>query len=167
MDFIFTSHSPDDTVKLGITLGRILNSGCVVGLIGELGSGKTCLVKGIAHGINRTAENEVTSPTFTILQEYDGRVPFYHFDAYRLSGVEDLETVGFEDYISGEGIAVIEWADRIKEALPAECLFVYLEVTDKNNRLLAFKAHGKMFKEILVKMKNDLNLKTDREAVRE
>ena len=106
-EFSFLSGSSSETVRRGGTLGACLAAGSVVGLTGDLGAGKTCFIKGIAAGLNNTPESDVTSPTFTILQEYPGPVPLYHFDAYRLSGSADLEAIGFEDYVSGDGVAVM------------------------------------------------------------
>ena len=149
MELTFISRSYQDTIKSGIVLGKVLMPGCVIGLIGELGAGKTCFVKGIAYGINGIPESEVTSPTFTILQEYEGNIPFYHFDAYRLSGIGDLETVGFDDYIGGEGATVIEWADRIRGALPGECLLVFIDFINEYERRFTCKASGKLHMEVL------------------
>jgi tRNA threonylcarbamoyladenosine biosynthesis protein TsaE len=159
MNFTFISHSQDETMIFGRILGETLKPGSVIGLIGDLGAGKTCFIKGLAYGINRISENEVTSPTFNILQEYEGRFPLYHFDAYRLSGVADLEAVGFEDYIYGDGISVIEWADRIIDALPGECLLVYIEMINEHSRLFTFKTLCNQYDEILEKMKNNLGKK--------
>ena len=151
MNIRLTSHSCQDTVRLGILLGNLLVPGSVVGLIGELGTGKTCFIKGLAYSIQRIPVSEVTSPTFTILQEYKGNIPFYHFDAYRLSGVGDLETIGFEDYIDGEGITVIEWADKICDALPKDCLLIYIELVNENERCFTLKASGRQYLKVLEK----------------
>ena len=141
-EFSFLSSSSSHTIKLGKLLGAQLSAGCVIGLVGELGAGKTCFIKGIAEGLNNTAESEVTSPTFTILQEYPGPVPLYHFDAYRLSGSHDLEAIGFEDYVGTDGVAVIEWADRIRDALPEEALLITIEAVSENERSFTCRAQG-------------------------
>ena len=159
-NFVFTSHSEDDTIFLGTWLGRALRQGCVVGLKGDLGAGKTCLVKGIAFGINGIPGEHVTSPTFTILQEYNGNIPIYHFDAYRLSGTDDLEAIGFYEYVYNDGISIIEWADKISTALPDECLIVDIEISGLNDRTFNFSASGLKHREILEKLKKYLN--TDR-----
>ena len=137
-------------------LGEALKPGCVVGLIGELGAGKTCFIKGIAYGMNGIPESEVTSPTFTILQEYEGNIPFYHFDVYRLAGSRDLETIGLDDYIGGEGAAVIEWADRISGALPSECLLVSIDFICEHERRFTCKASGKLHIGILKKFRGGI-----------
>jgi tRNA threonylcarbamoyladenosine biosynthesis protein TsaE len=156
METTFTSRSHHDTIRLGRVLGEALEAGCVVGLIGDLGAGKTCFVKGIAYGINRVPEHDVTSPTFTILQEYEGNVPLYHFDAYRLAGAEDLATVGFEDYIGGEGVSVIEWADRIQETLPNECLLIHIKFVNENQRRFICRASGKLHAGVLDKFRSGM-----------
>ena len=118
MNVTIESATHDDTVRLGRLLAGLLQPGMVIALVGDLGAGKTTLVKGIASGLLNIDEREVTSPTFTIVQEYSGAMPLYHIDAYRLDSVLDLEAVGFDDCIDGNGVTVIEWADRITEALP-------------------------------------------------
>lgn len=128
------SHA--QTVKLGRLLAGILHPGMVVALTGDLGAGKTTLVKGIASGLLNIDEREVTSPTFTIVQEYSSGCTLYHIDAYRLESALDLEAVGFEDCIDGTGVAVIEWADRIEEALPAGTLRVIITQTDEQCRCI-------------------------------
>ncbi len=118
LNFLFFPAAAAKQSSSASCLGAQLSAGCVIGLVGDLGAGKTCFIKGLAEGLNNTPASEVTSPTFTILQEYPGPVPLYHFDAYRLSGSHDLEAIGFEDYVGTDGVAVIEWADRISDALP-------------------------------------------------
>jgi len=151
MKYTFVSHSHQDTVLFGSALGKALAPGCAVALIGELGAGKTCFIKGVACGINNTPETEVTSPTFTILHEYEGRPPVYHFDAYRLSGSADLEAIGFDDYIDGNGVSIIEWADRIQDALPRECLTVYIDVLSEQERRFTCESSGRRHDDVLMK----------------
>jgi tRNA threonylcarbamoyladenosine biosynthesis protein TsaE len=141
-EFSFFSRSSTETIELGKLFGTHLTAGSVVGLVGDLGAGKTCFIKGIAEGLNNTPADDVTSPTFTILQEYPGPVPLYHFDAYRLSGSHDLEAIGFEDYVGADGVAVIEWADRISDALPLEALLITIESLSENERRFVCTARG-------------------------
>lgn len=109
--------SERETYELGLQIGRQARAGDVYTLIGDLGVGKTVFTKGLARGLG--IEEPVNSPTFTIVQVYEeGRLPFYHFDVYRIGDVEEMEEVGFEDYIFGEGVCLIEWADLIAEILP-------------------------------------------------
>ena len=134
---------PEETLALGRRLGRAARAGDVVALMGDLGSGKTHLVKGMAEGLGAAQAREVTSPTFILCREYpDGRLPFHHFDAYRLRGAPDLEAIGSDDVLGGDGACAIEWADRVPEALPADHLEVRLEVAGERVRRLDFTAHG-------------------------
>jgi tRNA threonylcarbamoyladenosine biosynthesis protein TsaE len=121
------SNSPEDTLDIGRIIGEHLTGGQVVALTGELGAGKTCLAQGIARGIGIAEGYYVTSPTFTLINEYPGRVPLYHMDLYRLSGAGDLEDMGYQEYFYGGGVVVIEWAEKIADILPPEALFIHLE----------------------------------------
>lgn len=111
------SFSSEDTYQLGVTLGKQAKAGDVYCLNGDLGVGKTVFTQGFAKGLG--IEGPVSSPTFTILQEYEGsRLPLYHFDVYRIADVEEMEEIGYEDYFYGDGVCLIEWAELIKEILP-------------------------------------------------
>ena len=128
---VVDSASRDDTVRLGEAIGRRLAPGDVVALSGELGAGKTALVQGIARGLG--CGDRVTSPTFTIVNEYaDGRL--FHVDFYRLERREELDAIGFDDYFARGGVIVVEWADRFPEALPAERLDIRIEITGEESR---------------------------------
>jgi tRNA threonylcarbamoyladenosine biosynthesis protein TsaE len=151
MQFSFSTKSHEETVNAGRSLGKAVEPACVVGLIGDLGAGKTCFVKGVANGLNDVPETEVTSPTFTILQAYEGDVPLYHFDAYRLEGVEDLDDIGFEDYVYGQGVSFIEWADNISKAIPEERMLIEIELTGDENRLFKCSTEGEKHKAVLNK----------------
>jgi len=140
MNVTIESATHADTVRLGRLLAGLLQPGMVIALIGDLGAGKTTLVKGIASGLLNIDEREVTSPTFTIVQEYSGAMPLYHVDAYRLDSALDLEAVGFEDYIDGNGVTVIEWADRITDALPPETLTISIEQHGELHRRFRLQA---------------------------
>ena len=107
------SHSPDETTAWGRKLGTLLEAGDVVALIGELGAGKTTLAQGIARGLGVPEQCYISSPTFTLINEYQGRVPFYHLDFYRIDTHSDCENLGLEEYLFGAGVALIEWADKI------------------------------------------------------
>jgi len=111
------SYRTEDTYQLGVTLGKQAKAGDVYCLNGDLGVGKTVFTQGFAKGLG--IEEPVSSPTFTILQEYEGsRLPLYHFDVYRIADVEEMEEIGYEDYFYGDGVCLIEWAELIKEILP-------------------------------------------------
>jgi tRNA threonylcarbamoyladenosine biosynthesis protein TsaE len=120
-----------ETRSVGASLGRRLQAGDVVGLIGDLGSGKTTFVQGVAAGLDIPSHAVINSPTYTLLAEHiEGRVPLYHFDVYRLSGPNDLHDLAFDEYFDGSGVVVVEWADRIRDALPGDTLFITLTVAD-------------------------------------
>lgn len=123
---IFDSISPETTYDIGYKMGLEAESGQVICLIGDLGVGKTVFTKGFAKGLG--IDEHVTSPTFTIVNEYDdGRLPFYHFDVYRIEDPHEMEEIGFEEYLEGDGITFIEWANMIKEIVPDECIWVTIE----------------------------------------
>ncbi|MCR5143758.1 MAG: tRNA (adenosine(37)-N6)-threonylcarbamoyltransferase complex ATPase subunit type 1 TsaE [Lachnospiraceae bacterium] len=114
---VIETNSPEETLELGRQLGEKAEAGQVYTLIGDLGVGKTVLTQGIAQGLG--IEEPICSPTFTIVQVYEsGRIPFYHFDVYRIGDVEEMDEIGFDDYVYGEGLTMIEWANLIEEILP-------------------------------------------------
>ncbi|HVO66041.1 MAG TPA: tRNA (adenosine(37)-N6)-threonylcarbamoyltransferase complex ATPase subunit type 1 TsaE [Syntrophales bacterium] len=128
------SENPEETFFIGRIIGENLNVSDVVALIGELGAGKTRLTQGIARGIGVPERFQITSPSFTLINEYPGRVTLYHFDLYRLAGPRDVEVMGYEEYFFGEGVSVIEWADKIKYILPEKTLFISFKYLDENKR---------------------------------
>lgn len=122
----FDSFSANDTFQLGFKLGETVEPGKVYTLIGDLGVGKTVFTQGFASGLGIT--EAVSSPTFTIVQVYEeGRLPFYHFDVYRIGDVEEMDEIGYEDYVYGEGVSLIEWANLIEEILPANYTQITIE----------------------------------------
>lgn len=126
MKSVYETYSGEKTAELGKELGRKAKAGDVYTLIGELGVGKTVLTQGIARGLS--VKEPVNSPTFTIVQVYDsGRIPFYHFDVYRICDVEEMEEIGYEDYFYGEGLTMIEWANLIEEILPPKRKEILIE----------------------------------------
>ena len=123
---VIETRSPEETFRLGEELGRKAVPGQVFTLTGDLGVGKTVFTQGLAKGLG--IEEPVNSPTFTIVQVYEeGRLPFYHFDVYRIGDVEEMEEVGFEDYVMGDGVSLIEWADLIEEILPEKRTRILIE----------------------------------------
>ncbi|HJD05068.1 MAG: tRNA (adenosine(37)-N6)-threonylcarbamoyltransferase complex ATPase subunit type 1 TsaE [Mediterraneibacter sp.] len=123
---VIETRSPEETFQLGEELGRKAVPGQVFTLTGDLGVGKTVFTQGLAKGLG--IEEPVNSPTFTIVQVYEeGRLPFYHFDVYRIGDVEEMEEVGFDDYVMGEGVSLIEWADLIEEILPEKRTEIRIE----------------------------------------
>ena len=120
MDFI--TNSPEETEKIGAAMGRIIPAGTVLAYRGDLGAGKTAFTRGLARGLGCT--ERVTSPTFTIVNEYPGRIPLYHFDMYRLADSDALFDIGWEDYLAGGGVCAVEWSEQVEDALPPESIRV-------------------------------------------
>ena len=132
---MFISSSPAETIDAGARCARAAKMGDVVGLTGDLGAGKTQFVKGFVKGIG--SEAEVTSPTFTIVHEYrDGRCPIYHFDFYRLESADAVVRLGFDEYVDGDGICIIEWADRFPQLLPTNATTVSSIVRSETERVI-------------------------------
>ncbi|MGH7889410.1 MAG: tRNA (adenosine(37)-N6)-threonylcarbamoyltransferase complex ATPase subunit type 1 TsaE [Thermodesulfobacteriota bacterium] len=121
----------EETIKIGEIIGSLLEPGSLVALKGELGAGKTVIVKGIAKGLK--VEDEPNSPTFVIMNVHEGRIPLYHFDLYRVSDIDELEGIGYEDYFFGDGVSVIEWAERIDNILSEETIKIEITISDKQN----------------------------------
>ena len=125
---VYETNSPEETDNLGRDLAKEAEAGQVFTLIGDLGVGKTVFTQGFASGLD--IDEPISSPTFTIVQVYDtGRLPFYHFDVYRIGDVEEMDEIGYEDYIYGDGVSLIEWANLIEEILPEH----YIRVTIEKN----------------------------------
>ena len=143
---IIETNSASETLALGEKLGKAAKPGQIYTLNGDLGVGKTVLTQGFAKGLGIT--EAVNSPTFTIIQEYtEGRLPFYHFDVYRIGDVEEMEEIGFDEYIFGEGVCLIEWANLIEEILPPHYLTVRIEkVLEKgfDYRMITIEAEGEL-----------------------
>jgi len=148
---IIVTNSQEETIKLGKRLGRHLKPGDVLGLIGDLGSGKTTLTRGIAQGL-AVEEDGVSSPSFVLIKEYKGKIPLYHFDLYRLDKLSDIGSLGVDEYLFDNGVCVIEWAEKMKMLLP-DYLEVRLKVCGENKRKIEFKAHDKRYEAFIKKIK--------------
>lgn len=153
--FSVITTSAEQTWRIGEMLGARLGAGDTVCLYGDLGAGKTSFSYGIAQGVE-VKTDYVTSPTFTFVNEYAGRVPFYHIDLYRLKGPDELENIGFDEYIESDGVTVIEWAERAEDELPAEGLSIYLSYVDENSREIGFLAEGARYQKILDELKQEV-----------
>lgn len=127
----YLSHSPEETEHIGEMLGRQLHSGTVLALRGGLGMGKTAFTRGLARGLGCTGR--VTSPTFTIVNEYDGTTPLFHFDMYRLDSEDDLFDIGWDDYLARGGVCAVEWSERIDSVLPPDALTVSIARGENDN----------------------------------
>lgn len=146
----FISTSPKETEQLATKLASFLKKGDLLTLEGDLGAGKTSFSKGLAKGLG--IKETVNSPTFTIIKEYKGKLPFYHMDAYRLEdGSEDL---GLEEYFEGDGVTVVEWASMIEDQLPHQRLDITIQYTGETSRLFTFKAYGEHYYSICKELFN-------------
>jgi tRNA threonylcarbamoyladenosine biosynthesis protein TsaE len=134
MEFVFITESGEDTIQAGRDLAPLLEEGDVVGLVGDLGSGKTWFTKGIALGLGVSEGTAVTSPSFALVNDYPARIPLVHMDVYRLESLAEFISAGLEEYFSGKGVTVMEWADRWPEVLPDERLEVRFVVLDVHRR---------------------------------
>ena len=138
------SHSPEETQALGRKLGGLAKEGDILLLVGGLGTGKTCLVQGLGQGLG--IHEYTLSPSFVIIRIYQGRLTLYHLDFYRLEEKEVLD-LGLEEYLSAQGITVVEWAERAKELWPPEYLLISLDFLSENQRRLRFEPRGKRYEE--------------------
>ncbi len=134
----FISNSPAETEAIGRQVAENIGVGSVLALKGDLGSGKTLFVKGVVAGLGSSAD--VTSPTFTIVHEYrGGRLPVYHFDLFRVENPQALARLGLDDYFFGDGISVIEWADRFREFVPEQARWIFFEIKSETQRAITFQ----------------------------
>ena len=134
----FIYNSPAETEAIGRQVAENIDVGSVLALKGELGSGKTLFVKGVVAGLGGSAD--VTSPTFTILHEYRaGRLPIYHFDLFRIENPQALARLGLDDYFFGDGISVIEWADRFPDFVPEQARWIFFEIKSETQRAIRFQ----------------------------
>ncbi len=153
MDLRLTTHSDAGTEALGAALGRLLQPGDVLALVGDLGAGKTCLTRGVARGLG--IEEVVTSPTFILVAEYATAAgfPLYHADCYRLEqAAAEAQAIGLDELLLDEGVAVVEWAERIESLLPADHLRIVLTVLDDTRRELGFEPHGARAAQLLQRL---------------
>jgi tRNA threonylcarbamoyladenosine biosynthesis protein TsaE len=141
MTMKFRTGSPEATRALAAALGRILNAGDVVVLVGDLGAGKTTFAQGVARGLG--VAGPVTSPTFTLVQQYEGRLPVAHVDVYRLDRIQELHDLGFEELVDGPGVTVIEWGDTVQQMLPPDRVVVRIEpAANDDARTLTIEFEG-------------------------
>jgi tRNA threonylcarbamoyladenosine biosynthesis protein TsaE len=158
--FQITTRSALETRKLAKTIGQRINHPLAIGLSGDLGSGKTAFVQGLAEGLEVPGEYYITSPTFTLVNEYPGRFPLIHIDLYRLDGIHDLEDIGLDELLYDQAVIAIEWAEKISHQLHDEHLAITFEMTDDDARKIDLKAFGhsgvnltKLLEEITIGMK--------------
>ena len=141
-----------ETAALGMRLGFLLQQGDFIALIGQLGSGKTRFVQGVAAGLQAGPELPVTSPTYSLLHIHMGRLPLYHFDLYRLGGDEDVEQLGFAEYFYGEGVSLVEWADRLHAEMPAERLTITFSHLGEDERRIDLAPTGGRYEDLIINL---------------
>jgi len=146
------SHSPEQTQRLGTHIGELALPGDIFLLIGELGTGKTCLTQGIAWGLN--IKEYALSPSFVIIRELHGRLPLYHIELYRLDDIEEIAELGLDDYLYGNGVCVVEWAEKGLSILPAEHLLIQISYLADTERGFQLKSGSKRYLKILAQLKD-------------
>lgn len=154
----YQSHSPEETRQLGYRLGKIISEGLVIALEGDLGAGKTLFVKGLAAGLG--AVEPVTSPTFTLINLYEGRLPLAHFDVYRLPTPDAIEELGYDEFFYGDGVTAVEWSDIIEDYLPEEYLLVQFQrgnEAEQGERLITFTAYGQDAERLLKELDENVS----------
>lgn len=138
----FTTTSADETISLGKKIGSLLQKGDIIAMQGTLAAGKTTITKGIAQALG--VKDTITSPTFCLISEYEGKMPLYHMDVYRLDGAEDFANLGTEDMLYGEGVSIIEWSEKIMEELPKKTIVLKIEPHEDGTRTITIEnwPHG-------------------------
>ncbi|MBW1678743.1 MAG: tRNA (adenosine(37)-N6)-threonylcarbamoyltransferase complex ATPase subunit type 1 TsaE [Deltaproteobacteria bacterium] len=156
-EYTFKTFGPEETKELGKVIGSQLVPGDVVALIGDLGTGKTCFTQGLAIGLGVDRNVPVVSPSFTIINEYPGSIPLYHFDFYRTDNISQVFDLGYEEYFFGEGVTVIEWGEKVDSVLPEEHIRAQLSFQNDDVRKIKITGPGKR----LIHMMRDLNVKNE------
>ncbi|HEX79364.1 MAG TPA: tRNA (adenosine(37)-N6)-threonylcarbamoyltransferase complex ATPase subunit type 1 TsaE [Dehalococcoidia bacterium] len=145
------SHSPDDTIKIGTRIGGLAASGDIFLLTGSLGTGKTCLTQGIARGLG--IEEYTQSPSFVLVRQLYGRLPLYHIDLYRLDNIGEVADLGLDDYLYGEGVCVVEWAEKGLKLLPQEHMTIEISYLGDTERSLILKPGSRRYQELLSELR--------------
>jgi tRNA threonylcarbamoyladenosine biosynthesis protein TsaE len=146
-----TTNSPEETQEFGARLGKLARPGDVFLLVGKLGAGKTCLTQGIARGLG--IKEYAASPSFVVVRELYGRLPLYHMDFYRLDNLEEIAELGLDDYFYGQGVSVVEWAEKGISLLPPEHLLIEMSYVSDTGRRLKLKARGKRYRQLVAELK--------------
>lgn len=156
MRVVIRTSSADETINIGEKLGRGLQAGDVLALFGDLGAGKTTFTKGIARGLGLAAD--VHSPTFTLIHEHPGPIPLYHVDLYRLTSEEEVDTLGIDEYIYGDGVTIIEWADRMKSLLPPGRLDIELKLKGEMDREMIFETDSPRLQAVIEELAKNVDV---------
>lgn len=151
------SSCEDNTYEFGQKIGELVEPGQLILLSGDLGAGKTLLTQGICDGLG--VEEDVTSPTYNLINEYEGDLTVYHMDLYRLEDEKDLYDLGFEDYIENGGIVIIEWPDLVYDLIPAEFIYIKIDVISNEERILRFEAEGEKGMKLIERLENNVDFR--------
>lgn len=154
MPLVVLSRSSEQTMNLGRILANHLMPGDILAFFGDLGAGKTCLINGICQGLGVSGNVYITSPTFVIMNRYKGRLPIYHFDFFRLSCRDEIIDLGYEEFFFGEGVCMIEWADRAEDLIPDDYFKIIMHIISPTDRKIEIVAYGSTYKKRL----SELNL---------
>lgn len=144
-------ENEEQTREIGFKLGKLLTPKSVVCLIGDLGAGKTTMTKSLAKSLE--VDDDITSPTFTIVNEYEGKIPLYHFDVYRIGSSDEMYDIGFDEYINGDGVCIIEWANLIEDILPDEYLYIEMNYKESGREMI-LTPKGEKYEEIVKELTN-------------
>lgn len=156
-NFFINSKDEKETIELGKKIGEISEKGQIILLTGELGSGKTRFVQGLAVGLG--LNTEVTSPTYSLINEYEGEISFYHMDLYRLDNEVDLYNIGFEDYLYRDGIVAVEWPELAFELIPDDFLLLEFKIVEEENRKIKITGRGRITEKILKGLREDADIR--------
>jgi tRNA threonylcarbamoyladenosine biosynthesis protein TsaE len=148
------TSSAKETFAFAREIGEKLEEGDIVALSGELGSGKTCFTGGLARGLGVSDNYQITSPTFTLINEYPAKCKLYHFDVYRLNDYSEMEDLGYEEYFAGSGVVVIEWAEKIIQLIPETAIFINFDYIDDNKRKITIQGPQNKLNKFCVHLKN-------------
>jgi len=149
---VLITKSVLETIQIGECIGSQLSAGDVVALTGDLGAGKTHFIKGLAAGVAGVKPDDVSSPSFTLINEYLGEIPFYHIDLYRIISETEAEELGIEEYLHGKGITAIEWADKIPSLLPADLIDIRIQYTGEQTRTIELSGKGDRCEDLVKKL---------------
>lgn len=149
MQWAVISRSAEHTRRLGIRLGKLLQGGEIVGLVGELGTGKTCFVRGLTEGLGVNRETWIRSPTFTLVNEYHGRLPIYHIDLYRIESTGELEELNLREYLYSNGVSLIEWFEYFPAGEVGDHLEIELAFRESSKRQVTFSPYGTRYEELV------------------
>jgi len=155
-----TTHSPQETQDLGYHIGKLVMPGDIILLVGNLGTGKTCLTQGIARGLG--IKEYAVSPSFMLVRELYGRLPLYHMDFYRLDKIEEIMELGVDEYLYGNGICVIEWAEKGLSELPEEHLLIQISYLPDDGRSFRLQPRGKRYRDFITQLKVSLDRQQNR-----